>query len=64
MHEMAAAAKDKLTVAWTKLETLSSYQSTLDNGMYKAMKALREAQQWRAESIDIEVTPERYFEVA
>jgi hypothetical protein len=26
----------------------------LDNGLYKALKALREAQQWRRETIEIE----------
>lgn len=33
-------------------DTLARYQSTLDNQLYKALKALREAQQWRLNSLD------------
>jgi hypothetical protein len=51
MVEMANAAKDKLTIAWSKLQTLSAYESTLDRSLCKAIKALREAQQWRADVV-------------
>ncbi|MGD8617401.1 MAG: hypothetical protein PVI91_17345, partial [Gammaproteobacteria bacterium] len=35
-------------------DKLARYQTMLDNGLYKALKALREAQQWRRETIEIE----------
>jgi hypothetical protein len=31
----------------TQTELLTRYQTTLDNDLYKALKALREAQSWR-----------------
>ena len=34
------------------LELLTRYQTTLDNQLYKALKALRDAQEWRLKSID------------
>jgi len=34
-------------------DKLARYQTMLDNGLYKALKALREAQQWRMATIDI-----------
>ncbi len=34
------------------LEPLTRYQTTLDNQLYKALKALREAQEWRLKSIE------------
>ena len=34
------------------LEILSRYQTTLDNQLYKAMRALREAQEWRLKTIE------------
>ena len=37
------------------LELLARYQTTLDNQLYKALKALREAQEWRLKTL--EVTP-------
>ncbi|MDA0995218.1 MAG: hypothetical protein O3A13_16525 [Proteobacteria bacterium] len=46
--------KDSLNIAWSKLETLTKYQTTLDGQLYKAMKALHDAQQWRAQSIATE----------
>jgi hypothetical protein len=33
-------------------DTLARYQTTLDNELYKALKALKEAQQWRLETIE------------
>ena len=35
-------------------DKLARYQTMLDNGLYKALKALREAQQWRRETIETE----------
>jgi hypothetical protein len=35
-------------------DKLARYQTMLDNDLYKALKALREAQQWRRETIEIE----------
>jgi hypothetical protein len=34
------------------LEVFSRYQTTLDNQLYKALKALREAQEWRLKTMD------------
>ena len=34
------------------LETFSRYQTTLDNQLYKALKALREAQEWRLKTLE------------
>lgn len=34
------------------LEILSRYQTTLDNQLYKALRALREAQEWRLKTLD------------
>jgi hypothetical protein len=34
------------------LETFSRYQTTLDNQLYKALKALREAQGWRLKTLE------------
>jgi hypothetical protein len=50
--ELADFARDKLAIPWAKLELLSKYQVTLDNQLYKAMKALREAQEWRISSLE------------
>lgn len=36
------------------LELLARYQSTLDGQLYKALKALREAQEWRLKTLDAE----------
>ena len=49
---LAELAKDKLTIPWQKLDVLTKYQTTLDNQLYKAMKALRDEQSWRMESLD------------
>ena len=34
------------------LEIMARYQSTLDNQLYKALKALREAQEWRLKTLE------------
>lgn len=49
---LAVTARDKLRVPWQKLDVLTKYQGTLDSQLYKAMKALRDAQEWRMKSID------------
>lgn len=46
------AIKEKLTSEWKQAETLTKYQTSLDNQLYKAMKALREQQEFRLKSID------------
>jgi hypothetical protein len=37
-------------------ELLTRHQTTLDNQLYKALKALRDAQEWRLKSIVSEVS--------
>jgi|GEM_PF-1000907 len=49
---LSQKAKDKLSIPWSKLDILSKYQASLDNQLYKAIKALRETQQWRLDTID------------
>jgi hypothetical protein len=34
------------------LEILARYQTTLDNQLFKALRALREAQEWRLKTIE------------
>lgn len=41
----------------SKTDLLSRYQTALDNDLYKALKALREAQAWRQSKAVIPVTP-------
>jgi hypothetical protein len=50
--KLAEQAKDKLSVPWQKLDVLSKYQTTLDNQLYKAIKALRDEQTWRLDNLD------------
>ena len=49
---LADKARDKLRVPWHKLDVLTKYQTTLDNQLYKAIKALKDAQEWRMQSIN------------
>jgi hypothetical protein len=49
---LSQKAKDKLLIPWQKLDVLTKYQTTLDNQLYKAMKALRDEQAWRLNSLD------------
>jgi hypothetical protein len=49
---LSEKAKKKLCVPWQKLDVLTKYQTTLDNQLYKAVRALKEAQEWRIKSID------------
>ena len=39
------------------LELLARYQTTLDNQLYKALKALREAQEWRLKTLEASPQP-------
>jgi hypothetical protein len=41
----------------TKTDLLARYQTALDNDLYKALKALREAQAWRHAKAIISLTP-------
>ena len=36
----------------TMLEVFSRYQTTLDNQLYKSLRALRDAQEWRLKTIE------------
>jgi len=49
---LAITAREMLRVPWQKLDVLAKYQTTLDNQLYKAVKALRDAQAWRIKSIE------------
>lgn len=42
----------RLVLPGDTLELLSRYQSTLDNQLYKALRALREAQAWRLKTLE------------
>ena len=49
---LAEKAREKLRVPWAKLDVLTKYQTALDNQLYKAVKVLRDTQEWRMQSID------------
>lgn len=50
---LAEQARGRKVVLPAKaLETFSRYQTTLDNQLYKALRALREAQEWRLKTLD------------
>ena len=49
---LAEQANDKLAIPWQKLDVLYKYQTTLDNQLYKAMKALKDEQAWRMSLLD------------
>lgn len=42
----------RLVLPEATLQLLSRYQTTLDNQLYKALKALRETQEWRLQCLD------------
>ena len=48
----------------TQTDLLSRYQTALDNDLYKALKALREAQAWRQSRDVINVGPDQSGEDA
>ena len=54
-HVLALAEQvraKRLILPADTLELLSRYQTTLDNQLYKALKALREAQEWRLKTLE------------
>ena len=42
----------RLVLPAESLELMSRYQSTLDNQLYKALRALRDAQEWRLKTLE------------
>lgn len=42
----------RLVLPLEQLEVLARYQTTLDNQLYKALRAFREAQEWRMKTMD------------
>lgn len=44
----------RLVLPTQQLETLARYQTTLDNQLYKALRAFREAQEWRLKTLECE----------
>ena len=56
--ELAEAVKQtRAVLPHDALDVLSRYQTTLDNQMTKALRALREAQEWRLKTLDAEQPP-------
>ena len=54
-HVLALAEQvraKRLILPADTLELLARYQTTLDNQLYKALKALREAQEWRLKTLE------------
>ena len=47
----------RLVLPKDTLELLSRYQTTLDNQLYKALRALRDAQDWRLKTIEMAPQP-------
>ena len=46
------ATQQKLMLPERALMLLTRYQTTLDNQIYKALRSLREAQEWRLKTIE------------
>lgn len=55
MVAISETAKDKLSIPWGRFDLLNKYQTTLDNQLYKAMKALHDAQEWRFKTLTVDV---------
>ncbi len=55
-QQLIPVVRDKLTVQWHQLETFNKYQGSLDNQLFKTMKALREQQEYRLEIIESEAS--------
>jgi hypothetical protein len=47
----------RLVLPLRQLEVIARYQTTLDNQLYKALRALREAQDWREPRKRTEANP-------
>jgi hypothetical protein len=48
----------RLVLAADTLDVLARYQTTLDNQLYKGLRALREAQEWRLKTLEPNATTE------
>ena len=56
--QIAAQVRDRgMVLPPEALELLSRYQTTLDNQLYKALRALREVQEWRLKTIEPAAAP-------
>lgn len=52
-------AEARLVLPADSLELMARYQSTLDNQLYKALRALRDTQEWRLKTLDgADITPD------
>ena len=52
-------AEARLVLPAESLELMARYQSTLDNQLYKALRALRDTQEWRLKTLDgTDITPD------
>lgn len=54
---MTETVRDKLSIPWGRLDTLNKYQAAIDNQLFKTLKALRETQEWRIESLETDAAP-------
>ncbi len=50
--QQADLVRDKLALPLGTLGTLTQYQVTLDNQLYKALRSLRECQEWRQKTLE------------
>lgn len=50
IQESALHAIRRLAIPWGRLELISRYHASLDNQLYKALRALRDAQAWRTQT--------------
>jgi len=60
-HVLALAEQvraKRLVLPADTLELISRYQTTLDNQMFKLLRALREAQEWRLKSLETNSAPD------
>ncbi len=49
----------RLVLPADTLQLMARYQSTLDNQLYKALRALRDTQEWRLKTLDgADITPD------
>lgn len=48
---------ERLVLSADDLELLARYQTTLDNQLYKALRALRDAQEWRFRTLEATASP-------
>jgi hypothetical protein len=54
---MTETARDKLSIPWSKIDVFNKYQAALDNQLFRTMKALRDAQSWRLDTLETETVP-------